>query len=182
MRFCWPCIDYNYFYSYKTSIRPVPTSTSPAWTVLVYALPYPSCTPIFCALSAQIVTPYWKARAQANTAVFSGIAFYGPAIQNTVALSPLGRTTGAGHSCHRFRLLDRRASSTFSGPVRRSWADSLVRHIFHTVGATALLPPPHPCEGGEKKDGGQVVGIYLPVLLYHNIQRLSIVYTQYFVF
>lgn len=47
MRFCWPCIDYNYFYSCKTSIHPVPTSTSPAWTVLVYALPYPSCTPFF---------------------------------------------------------------------------------------------------------------------------------------
>lgn len=28
MRFCWPCIDYNYFYSYKTSIHPVPTSTN----------------------------------------------------------------------------------------------------------------------------------------------------------
>jgi hypothetical protein len=45
-------IDYNYFCSCKTSIHPVPTSTSPAWTVLVYALPYPLCTPIFCALPA----------------------------------------------------------------------------------------------------------------------------------
>ena len=30
-------------------------------------------------------------------------------------------SAGAGHSCRRFRLHNRRASSTFSGPVRRSW-------------------------------------------------------------
>lgn len=40
------------------------------------------------------------------------------------------RHTGAGHSCHRFRLHDRRASSTFSGPVRRSWVAGIVS--FHS--------------------------------------------------
>ena len=83
MRFCWPCIDYNYFYSCKTSIHPVPTSTSPAWTVLVYALPYPSCTPFF-------------------------VRF--PLNCHTTSGSFQRDSAGAGHSCHRFCLHDRRAS------------------------------------------------------------------------
>lgn len=40
-------------------------------------------------------------------------------------------SAGAGHSCHRFRLHDRRASSTFSGPVRRSWVAGIVSFHSH---------------------------------------------------
>lgn len=40
-------------------------------------------------------------------------------------------SAGAGHSCHRFRLHDRRASSTFSGPVRRSWVSGIVSFHSH---------------------------------------------------
>lgn len=40
-------------------------------------------------------------------------------------------SAGAGHSCHRFRLHDMRASSTFSGPVRRSWVAGIVSFHSH---------------------------------------------------
>ena len=40
------------------------------------------------------------------------------------------RHTGAGHSCHRFRLHDRRASLPFSGAVRRSRLPGIVS--FHS--------------------------------------------------
>lgn len=39
-------------------------------------------------------------------------------------------SAGTGHSCSFFRLYDRRASSNFSGPVRRSWVSGIVS--FHS--------------------------------------------------
>ena len=41
------------------------------------------------------------------------------------------RHTGAGHSCHRFRLHDRRASCPFSGAVRRSRLPGIVSLHSH---------------------------------------------------
>ena len=56
---------------------------------------------------------------------------------------PLGRTAGAGHSCHHFRLHDRRASSTFSGPVRRSWVAGIVSfHSHRNLQDSNLRPLP----------------------------------------
>lgn len=85
------------------------------------------------------------------------------------------RHTGAGHSCHRFRLHDRRASLPFSGAVRRSRLPGIVSFhchlphggrdpppslsggfqpcsILHTVGAATAPSPPRPCEGGWKRN------------------------------
>lgn len=62
------------------------------------------------------------------------------------------RHTGAGHSCRRFRLYDRRASCPFSGPVRRSWVAGIVSFHsqllglwskLHLVPARGLMCLPH---------------------------------------
>ena len=87
-------------------------------------------------------------------------------------------SAGAGHSCHRFRLHDRRASCPFSGAVRRSRLPGIVsfhRHpppeggILHTVGAAAAPPPPPPCEGGRGVNKSGSAGAYAPTLPFSHI-------------
>lgn len=51
------------------------------------------------------------------------------------------RHTGAGHSCHRFRLHDRRASCPFSGAVRRSRLPGIVSFHSHCRMEGATLRP-----------------------------------------
>lgn len=102
------------------------------------------------------------------------------------------RHTGAGHSCHRFRLHDRRASCPFSGAVRRSRLPGIVSFhchlphggrdpppslsggfqpcgILHTVGAATAPPPPHPCEGGRGVNKSGSAGAYAPTLPFSHI-------------
>lgn len=53
------------------------------------------------------------------------------------------RHTGAGHSCHRFRLHDRRASCPFSGAVRRSRLPGIVSiHSHRNLQDSNLRPLP----------------------------------------
>lgn len=56
------------------------------------------------------------------------------------------RHTGAGHSCHRFRLHDRRASCPFSGAVRRSRLPGIVS--FHRHSPHGGCDPPPSLSGG----------------------------------
>lgn len=90
------------------------------------------------------------------------------------------RHTGAGHSCHRFRLHDRLASCPFSGAVRRSRLPGIVsihsrcrmegatlrpvyrvvfslRHIAHSRGSgcTAATPLREGGKGDGKRMGAQ---------------------------
>ena len=100
-------------------------------------------------------------------------------------------SAGAGHSCHRFRLHDRRASCPFSGAVRRSRLPGIVSlhshsppegcdpppslsggfqpcGILHTVGAAAAPPLPPPCEGGRGVNKSGSAKAYAPTLLFSH--------------
>ena len=98
------------------------------------------------------------------------------------------RHTGAGHSCHRFRLHDRRLASYSSQRLDApavwcsvfppSFAARRVRPlmprivgwcstggILHTEGVAADAPtPPHPCEGGRGMKENGSAGVYAPTL------------------
>lgn len=97
------------------------------------------------------------------------------------------RHTGAGHSCHRFRLHDRLASCPFSGAVRRSRLPGIVsihsrcrmegatlrpvyrvvfslRHIAHGGGGGRSPTPPPPCEGGRGMKENGSAGAHAPTL------------------
>lgn len=106
------------------------------------------------------------------------------------------RHTGAGHSCHRFRLHDRRLASYSSQRLDApavwcsvfppSFAARRVRPlmprivgwcstggILHTEGVAADAPtPPHPCEGGRGMKENGSAGVYAPTLPFSHKFRL----------
>lgn len=108
------------------------------------------------------------------------------------------RHTGAGHSCHRFRLHDRRLASYSSQRLDApavwcsvfppSFAARRVRPlmprnvewcstggILHTVGAAATPPPPHPCEGGRGMKENGSAGAHAPTLPFSHTYFCSLI-------